>query len=258
MRHHPIPSRGSQAGYSMVELMVAVVIALFLLTGLFSILQGTRNTSTNQSALAQLQDNERIAVTMMTDVIQEAGFYPNTVAVNTPVTSAFAPDATFGLAGQLVLGGANPNGTTYGESIAVRYQPDATGTVLGCTGQADSAATHTYEFLVQPVVVAGQNVNTLECIKDGGAAVPLVSGVNTLTFMYGVASNGGKAANAYQTATQLTANQAAGTHPNWGDVYSVKMTLTFPNPLYGQPGQSAQTMTFVRVVSIMKQNGVNM
>src|SRR5262249_1555493 len=104
---YPAHSRAGQQGYSVVELSVALVIALFLLTGLFSILQGTRKTSTNQSALAQLQDNERIAAMVMNDVIQEAGYYPN--AANTLPTAAFLPTTAFAAAGQTVVGGANPN-----------------------------------------------------------------------------------------------------------------------------------------------------
>lgn len=254
-----VPRVCRQRGYSIVELMVAVTIGLFLLTGLFSILQSTRDTSTNQAALAQLQDNERIAVTMMSETLQEAGYYPN--ASTTLATSAFGTSTAFGKAGQLVVGGANPNGASYGETITVRYQNDATGTVLGCLGTADAVnIAHEYQFLIVPVVTNGTSVSTLECAKDGNTAVPLVANVTQLTFVYGVASNGATVANTYLTATQLNTNQANGVSPDWTDVYSVKMTLSFNNPLYGQPGQTGATMQFIsftRVVSIMSKNGVN-
>ena len=61
-----------QSGYTLVELMVALAIALFLLGGLFTIVQGTRTTYGNQSQLAQLQDSERLAMTLITDVIQDS------------------------------------------------------------------------------------------------------------------------------------------------------------------------------------------
>jgi type IV pilus assembly protein PilW len=253
MRHHPC---GKQAGYSLVELMVAMVIALFLLGGMFSILQGTRDTSNNQTALAQLQDNERMAITIMTDVIQEAGYYPG-AATKAP-TDEFLGTAPFSVPGQVVVGDVNPNGTSLGETVTVGYQPDSTGTVLGCTGSVDTPLTsiHTYQFLIKPETVGTKTVNTLECIKDGsGTAIPLVSDVSSISFAYGVASAGATSpTNTYVTAATLN----GGTAPfDWSAVRSVKMTLTFPNPLYGQPGQTAQTISFTRVVSVMSRNGVN-
>lgn len=257
MRYRP-PCR-NQAGYSLVELMVAVAVALFLLAGMFSILQGTRKTSTNQTALAQLQDNERMAITIMSDVIQEAGFYPN--AANTPATTAFPGTAPFSIPGQVVLGGPNPDttDTTLGETITLGYQPDGTNTVLGCLGTADSATTvHSYKFLIVRETVGSKIVKTLECSKDGATPVPLVSDVNSLTFAYGVSSGGATGTtNTYVSAATLN----SGTAPfDWSAVRSVKMTLAFPNPLYGQPGATAvaqQTVNFTRVVSVMSRNGVN-
>ncbi len=64
-------------GYTMVELMIAILIGLFLLAGLLTLVMGTRKTSTTQSQLAQLQDNERVSMTLMTNVIQQAGYFPD-------------------------------------------------------------------------------------------------------------------------------------------------------------------------------------
>jgi type IV pilus assembly protein PilW len=251
-----LPRRNEQMGYSLVELMVAVVIALFLLGGMFNVLQGTRNTSNNQSALAQLQDNERMAIGIMTDVIKEAGYYPG--AMNKSPTDEFQGAAPFSVPGQVVTGGDNPDGTSFGTTITVGYQPDSTGTVLGCLGSVTPPITniHTYQFRVKQETVGSSTVNTLECSVDGATPVPLVSDVNSVDFSYGIAS-GGSNTNTYATATALNSGTASF---DWSAVRSVKMTLTFPNPLYGQPGatQSTQsTITFTRVVSIQSKNGVN-
>ena len=64
-----------QRGYTMIEILVALFIALFLLAGLFTILQGTRRTSSNQTGLTKLQDEQRMAMSMLTDVIQNAGYF---------------------------------------------------------------------------------------------------------------------------------------------------------------------------------------
>jgi hypothetical protein len=42
----------------------------------------------------------------------------------------------------------------------------------------------------------------------------------------------------------------------WGNVISVKLTLTYVNPLSGLPGQVATTVPFTRVVDVMQKTGV--
>jgi len=36
----------------------------------------------------------------------------------------------------------------------------------------------------------------------------------------------------------------------------VMISLTFPNPMAGQPGQTSTTITFTRVIDVMNKNGV--
>ena len=59
----------AQRGFTLVELMVTVAIALFLLYGLVTIVEQVRRTSLDQQSLTQLQDQQRFAMTVLTDVI---------------------------------------------------------------------------------------------------------------------------------------------------------------------------------------------
>jgi len=46
---------------------------------------------------------------------------------------------------------------------------------------------------------------------------------------------------------------------DWMSITSVKVQLSFTNPLFGQPGQTAQaqrTINFVRIVNVMSRAGV--
>jgi hypothetical protein len=43
----------------------------------------------------------------------------------------------------------------------------------------------------------------------------------------------------------------------WVSVYSVKLNVSFTNPLFGQPGQPNQTISFNRVIGVMANSGVN-
>src|SRR4029077_6122706 len=84
--------RAAQRGFTLVELMVTVGIALFLLGGLVTIVQNVRQTSITQQRLAELQDAQRFALTVITDAVQAAGYFNDPTAFTTgsfPIAGAF-------------------------------------------------------------------------------------------------------------------------------------------------------------------------
>ena len=76
-RYTRMRSAPRQGGFTLVELMVTVAIALFLLAGLVTIVQNIRGSYFNQQQLVQLQDEQRFALTVLTDAVQAAGYIPN-------------------------------------------------------------------------------------------------------------------------------------------------------------------------------------
>ncbi len=235
--------RAEQGGYSLVEVSVAMAVALFLLGGMFTVLQSTRKNSTNQNSLAQLQDQERIAMTMMTDVIQQAGYYPNAqtdkIADKLPVSAAFA------IPGQSVVGGTD----AYGDYVTVRYIGDASGNVLDCRGSPiANGVVEEMQFHIKPLNANASAPLTLWCSVNGVDA-PLVPNVRSLAISYGADISGTNSVSAYLPASQMA--------PYWTNVESVKLKVGFTNPLFGQPGQLNQTISFNRVVGIMANSGVN-
>src|SRR5271167_1339968 len=90
-----------QRGFTLIEILVALMIGLFLLGGLLTIVQANRAVFGNQSQLAQLQDSERMAMTILAEVIQSAGYFPDpTTNTLTTTLTAAAPFAV----GQSVYG----------------------------------------------------------------------------------------------------------------------------------------------------------
>jgi type IV pilus assembly protein PilW len=236
--------RALQRGYSLIEVSVAMAVALFLLGGMFTVLQSTRQNSGNQNVLAQLQDQQRIAMTIMTDVIQQAGYFPN--AQTDKAVDKLPASATFATAGQSVFGGTD----AYGDFVTIRYIGDSTGDVLDCRGSPIVNGTVTaMMFHVQPLNASPNAPLTLWCSMNGNDA-PLVPNVRSLAISYGADVSNSGSVNAY-----LPANQMA---PYWTSVESVKLTVSFTNPLFGQPGQTTNpTISFNRVVGIMANSGVN-
>jgi len=245
----PRTPRGRQRAFTLIELMIALLIGLFLVGGLLTLVGAMKRTSGIQSNLSQLQDSERLAMSLMTDVIQTAGYYPNPL-INT-ASGEFPVSGLFLQSGQSIAGLGAGNAAPPGDAIVVRYATSGTDNVLDCSGNTHgTTATIVNQFSIDA------NGN-LQCslVVNGAAAllIPLVSGVRNLQILYGVQSNstsGNASVDAYLDATQVTAGGY------WGSVISVQVTLTFVNPLYGQPGQ-ASTVVFRRVIDVMNKAGVS-
>jgi type IV pilus assembly protein PilW len=233
-----------QRGYSLIEVLVAMAVALFLLGGMLTILQSTRSNSSNQNLLAQLQEQERVAMTMMTDVIQQTGYYPNGQTI--APADALLVSPAFATAGQSVVGGTN----AYGDTVTLRYGGDSTNSVIDCRGSVlPNGTIEEMQFQVKPLNANANAPLTLFCTVKG-IDYPLVPNVTTLAISYGADTSGSGSANAYLPANQMAAY--------WTSVYSVKLTVSFANPLFGQPGQQLKpTISFNRVIGIMANAGVN-
>lgn len=227
-----------QRGLGLVEIMVAMVIALFLLAGLYSIFMTTRTTYAAQTQLTRLQDDERLANSLITDVVQSAGYFPDPQA---ELLSSALPASPPFAAAQAVTG--NDTATAQGDSITVRYKTATGDGILNCVG--DSNTTGAMQVYVNTFSVDA--TNGLQCVFNGGAPQTLVPAVQSMQVLYGVYGGGGGFSAQYMNATAVTASS------NWPNVRSVRISLTFANPLYPQPGQP-QNINFVRTIAIMNKS----
>jgi type IV pilus assembly protein PilW len=246
----------TQRGFTLVELMIAMLIALFLIGGLLTLVQGMKSTSLNQNGLSQLQESERMAMTLMADVIESAGYFPNPT-INT-AASSFPVSAPFTTTGQTIFGAGNFTDAAPGNSITVRYLTAGTASatpdnVIDCTGNTHAAAS----TLVNTFSIDANG--NLQCVLvlNGVVqpAVPLISGLTRMQIYYGVQTNTAVGTNSIDA--YLDGATVAGSN-NWSNVKSVKITLTFLNPLFGQAGQTTvgQFITFTRVIDVMNKTGV--
>jgi type IV pilus assembly protein PilW len=236
-------------GFTLVELMVTISIALFLLGGLVTILQTVRRTYTSQQAQVQLQDQQRFAVTLLTDVIQSGGYFDNPTA-DTLLGALPAVAPNFGT-GQAFFGTQGAALPAAGDTIYVRFRTAPGDGIINCSGSSNSTLleqVYTNEFFVNP------GTGQLMCSLGGAAAVPLVSGVANLQIYYGVKRAVPASDYNVDTYEQANAMQAS----DWDQISSVRVIVTFANPLWGTPNQPVtipQYITFERVIQVMSRAG---
>jgi type IV pilus assembly protein PilW len=235
-------------GFTLLELMIAMTIGIFLLGALLIIVQTNRTVFGNQNKMSQLQDAERMALTMMSDVIQSAGYFPDpTTTTQTLALTAVPP---FG-AGEAINGSfsaADP-----GDQISIRYMTTGGDGILNCSGQSNPIGGANQRYVNTFYVLNGQ----LICNMNGtpynlvGDDTNIV--ITHLTVLYGVKSNTTLSTNdvdTYMTAQDVTSNLL------WSNVITAAIKVTFKNPLY-TPNQTLQpqTVSVQRTVAVMNQTG---
>jgi type IV pilus assembly protein PilW len=279
-RHHTLPANGCrERGMTLIEILVALAITSFLLIGLFTIVQTMLLVSNNQSSLALLQDNERLATTRMGDVIQQAGYFqaptsnlPGTALAATTLTIG-AQTLTFG-SDQYVVG-THVASPAPQDTITVRYYAGTADSLINCDGtmstvtgviyntfaiDANGNLTCRLSTVIGGVTTIGTPVILVSGVMPGGASGPL----QDMVILYGVNTSGvaNNPVDSYMTASSI----AASATPTvlWSNILSVRISLVFNNPLYSATGpfsqQYPQQNPFIqvsRVIDIMKMAGVN-
>jgi type IV pilus assembly protein PilW len=235
-------ARPGERGFTLLEILIALTIGLFLLGALLIIVQTNRTVFGNQNKLSQLHDSERMALTMMSDVIQSAGYFPDpTVNTQTSTLTVVAPFAS----GQAISG--TYSAAAPGDQIFVRYMTAGGDGVLNCSGTSNPIGGPNTLYVNSFQVLNGQLVCTMN-----GTQYNLVSGITNLSLLYGVKANAAATDNDVDTYMNAAQVNAAGL---WSSVITVQVQLTFTNPLYVANQGQPQTISIQRVVGVMNQTG---
>lgn len=193
----------NQRGFTLVELMVALVIGLLLLAGVLQILLSNRASFDAQRATAHLQENARLAEFVLSHAIAHAGYRTALDAAETTIFPATSNPKTANYPdGAYITGATDADGNN--DALRVRFQ--ARGDVRDCLGGSvgSPAASETSDVLF---FVNGND--TLECTKfsNGGSTTqPIVENVDRFKVRYGLNTNGTAGVDHY--VTTLTGTQA--------------------------------------------------
>ena len=227
----------TQRGFSLIELMVALVLSLFVLGALYSIFDSNARTYQDNEKLTQLADSQRFALTVLAEVTELAGYFPDPTTQT--ASTEFPSDALFPADGAYVGGTTGAAGST-GDTLAVRFVTAPNDGLLNCSGVDNSGSSDTlYEN-----VFSVNAQDELVCALNGATPEVLVNGVQSMSVEYGVQGPGYET---YKSASQMSVE-------DWLNVLSVKVTLAFINPLANETGEPP-TIPVTRVIALMAQLG---
>ncbi len=181
----------AQYGLTLVELMIAMTIGLFLVAVIGNLFVGAKQTYRTQDNLARLQENGRFAMELLGSNIRDAGY--TNISFSPPASKYAVPSATI-FSGTAITGS---NGTT--DSITVSY--DAAKDCLNATAPGGR-------------VVNAFSINAskqLVCLGNGSATSQvLLDDIEDMQILYGEDTDGDQIPNRYVVAgTAVMANVAA-------------------------------------------------
>lgn len=204
-----------QGGISLVEIMVALVLSLFLSAGVIEVYLASKQSYKTQEGYSRLQENGRFAMETLTRFIRLAGYKPYDAVANAfPADSAIFPaDTTFTVAGQVVAGTDGGGGAS--DSISFRYQDD--GALGDCYNSTGADKPRTISFSVD----LDRNLDCTATVDGTTYSEGIVEGVENLQILYGVDTDapGDGYANQYRDAGAVTAGN------QWAAVVSVRIGL---------------------------------
>ncbi len=206
-----------QKGLSLIELLIAMVIGLFLLAGITTSYLSSKKTSIQRDEYSLLQDNGRLALEIMSKTIEHTGYKSFPVgsigpssfitgdvesetcnadgeSVVAPVsnfrTTIDGPDATSDSIGVIYLGDDSVFSDCAGEVL-----PD--GCRISATNDNSDAARIYSSFYID-------DNRDLQCVGSRSATKEIIAnGIENMQFLYGVNIDADPDVDRYINATQV-------------------------------------------------------
>ena len=219
-----------QVGFSLIEMMIAMVLGLMLTIGTASIYFSSQRSSMERSQYTAIEDNGRSALEVLTRIIEHTG-YSSTSAV--PLDERFISSAVVaancgGVKNVLTpsLFGATSNGVSgVSDSVGVIYIGDAnlnrdcSGAQLpvacqtGGVGSMESSKIYNYFS----VGINATGMPALNCAGSSNASVvEIAEGVENLQVLYGLDKNNDSRVDQYVNADNVT---------SWNQIVSVQLAI---------------------------------
>ena len=199
-------------GFSLIELMIAIVIGIFLMLGAVNILISNKTTYRIQQNLSRMYENARFTNEYLKRAIRMTAYRGEGPGewVLGPITQAHGIIALQGIDNDSTNNAAIKDGT---DIITVIFEGNSDTFVKDCQGNAVAAGTtsnNTFSI---------SNNDELQCSIDNGTTfVPLATGIESMQILYGLDTDFDQVTNNY-----VTADNVADT--DMDDVVSIRIGL---------------------------------
>ena len=221
--------RHQQLGLSLVELMVALVLGLVLMTGVIQVFLASRQTYATNEAMARMQENGRFALEFISRSARLAGYVEAIYTGDKPL-AIVRPSCT-GLPGSVPASLCTTNGAgNASDTVGFIMQPVIIdGERRDCLGNTIAGNNDLIINQFSIIPATGSTPAALGCraynLTTPPAGVPnfqpLVEGVDSLQVLYGISTSGdSRSANQYVSADRVGANLS-----DWQKVRSVRISV---------------------------------
>ena len=232
---HPKPvQRSKQLGLSIVELLVALVISMLLLTGVIQVFFSSKQTYASNEASSRLQENGRFALEFIAQSARHAGYVEAANSTTAPPNPIATPNAANCSTSSPQVCSTQGSGNA-SDSIGFALQPRILeGARRDCLGNTLSGATANTDLIINHfAVIPGANgalpalgcrswnftKGTGEWVAGPGASA-LIDGIDALQIQYGISTSGDRnSVNQYVSADRVTVLNG------WNDVVAVRIAV---------------------------------
>lgn len=217
-----------QRGLTLVEIMVALVISLFLLAGLLQLFVGTRQSSRVQENLSRVQENGRFAIDYLGRIVRLTSYRSRfTIEQGQSFDAAFPAVQA--------IQGTNDDGSNSSDTVTIAYEGEGAGqgdirNCLNAQINNNTIASNTLSI----------NNNSLQCrartLTPAGAVVsdqtqPIVENIENIQILYGQNTDNDiwRVADRYIPANNVN---------DWSQIVSIRISLllrTAENNLVDSP-----------------------
>lgn len=225
-----IINKKAMSGLSLLELLIAMVIGLFLLAGIASSYISSKKTSIKRDQYSLLEDNGRMAIETLIKVIQHTGYSARDKSLRPFITAP--SDVT-----SVACGGTQSvaNAAIFTSDRVVKDASSGTSDSIGtifygdnnlykdCVGrELPVACRATPSKVYNSFYVSNGN---LECVGSRANSAHIIAeGVENIQFLYGVDTDNDEIVDRFLNATNLV-NAAAGDPAIWKSVISVQVAI---------------------------------
>ncbi|MFK8075298.1 MAG: PilW family protein [Granulosicoccus sp.] len=164
-------------GFSLIELMIAMVLGLMLSAGIFTVFSGNKQSTDLTTTMADMQENARFALSQISNDIRMAGFQgcndisrggPTVLAINAPTNNLALTAAT----GSVVSSGSSwTPASALGSAVPIQNQNAVAGT-HALSLQFGSAASYPLTQHVGNGGVPNRSANIRVDTSDGISSEP--------------------------------------------------------------------------------------